>query len=50
MVGIGTVSIVILYNSIFKKSGMRKIPIDQIKLNQRVLGRKFHRIKERKNP
>jgi hypothetical protein len=39
---IGTVSIVILYNSIFKKTGMEKIPIDQIKgLNQRVfLGRK----------
>jgi hypothetical protein len=39
---LGTVSIVILYNSIFKKSGIEKIPIDQIKgLNQRVfLGRK----------
>ena len=39
---LGAVSIVILYNSIFKKSGREKIPIDQIKgLNQRVfLGRK----------
>jgi hypothetical protein len=38
---LGVVSIVILYNSILKKSGMRKIPID----NKRVesagfLGRK----------
>jgi hypothetical protein len=39
---LGVVSIVILYNSIFKKSTREKIPIDQIKgLNQRVfLGRK----------
>jgi hypothetical protein len=39
---LGTISIVILYNSIFKKTGMEKIPIDQIKgLNERVfLGRK----------
>jgi hypothetical protein len=37
---LGTISIVILYNSILK-TGMDKIPIDQIKgLNQRVLGRK----------
>jgi hypothetical protein len=31
MVDIRTISIVILYNSIFKKTGMDKIPIDQIK-------------------
>jgi len=39
---LGVVSIVILYNSIFKKSTREKIPIDQIKgLNQRIfLGRK----------
>jgi hypothetical protein len=39
---LATVSIVILYNSIFKKSGKEKIPIDQIKaLNRRIfLGRK----------
>jgi hypothetical protein len=44
---LGTISIVILYNHF--KTGMDKIPIDQIKgLNQRVfLGRKiFYRIKE----
>jgi hypothetical protein len=52
MADIRTISIVILYNSILKKTGMDKIPIDQIKgLNQRVfLGRKiFYRIKEWKN-
>ncbi|SEB06072.1 hypothetical protein SAMN05443667_11836 [Flavobacterium gillisiae] len=39
---LGVVSIVILYNSIFKKSTREKIPIDKIKgLNQRIfLGRK----------
>lgn len=39
---LGVVSILILYNSIFKKSTREKIPIDQIKgLNQRIfLGRK----------
>jgi 2,3-bisphosphoglycerate-independent phosphoglycerate mutase len=45
---LGTISIVILYNSILKKTGMDKIPIDQIKgLNQRVFRKKiFYRIKE----
>ncbi|MEZ7505648.1 hypothetical protein [Flavobacterium sp. Arc2] len=39
---LGVVSIVILYNSIFKKSTREKIPADQIKgLNKRIfLGRK----------
>lgn len=39
---LGVVSIVILYNSIFKKSTREKIPVNQIKaLNQRIfLGRK----------
>jgi hypothetical protein len=47
---LGTISIVILYNSILKKTGMDKIPIDQIKGWIRVLGRKiFYRIKEWKN-
>lgn len=49
---LGVVSIVILYNSIFKKSTREKIPIDQIKgLNQRIfLGRKkyFIELKNRK--
>jgi hypothetical protein len=50
---LGVVSIVILYNSILKKSTREKIPIDQIKVES-VSGffRKkkiFYRIKERKN-
>jgi hypothetical protein len=38
---LGVVSIVILYNSIFKKINKRKIPIDQIKVESAgFLGRK----------
>lgn len=44
---LGGISIFILYNSIFKKSTIEKIPVDQIKeLNQRnFLGRKKYFIK-----
>jgi hypothetical protein len=53
MADIRTISIVILYNSILKKTGMDKIPIDQIKgwisgfLRKKKI---FYRIKEWKNP